>query len=80
MEKVLQLGIRNLIFIVVCLWIFTACYNPIDDISTFSGIGMKGRISLIEKKHINSGGLNGDYSCIYRFHINDSVIIKKLGG
>lgn len=77
MEKVLQSGIRNIIFLTVFFITFVSCYNPTDDISAFSGISMRGRITLIEKKRIDSGGINGDYSCIYQYQIDDPIVITN---
>ena len=63
--------------IIPCFIFFSACYNPIDDISASFGVSMKGEVHLETIKREESDGLNSDFTCVYVYSIKDSTIIIR---
>ena len=57
--------------------LFSACYNPLDDISASFGISMKGSVHLETVKRDESDGLNSDFTCVYVFSIKDRNLIIR---
>ncbi|MCR4812926.1 MAG: hypothetical protein K5867_10095 [Bacteroidales bacterium] len=75
MERVSKSVIRNKTLITIFAFVFSSCYNPLDDISEISGMNVGGGVSLEMTERDESAGLDADFTSVYLYSINDSNII-----